>query len=127
MTGRISNFFREYIVIWSIILLLVGFVLLLIGLGGFLSIDMIKNIFEQNEEFWQWGFYFLVVGFIIFISGIYYLFSYMINRKFILNELEIKKRSEFLKKHLELRNTVKKMPSKYQKMLKDKESELMIK
>jgi hypothetical protein len=75
----------------------------------------------------DWSLYLLFIGFIVFVFGIYYLYAFYKNRKFILDELKTKKRSEFLKKHVELKITVKRMPSKYRKMVKDKEEELNVK
>ena len=49
------------------------------------------------------------------------------DKKFILEEIKTDKRSEFIKRHNELRNTVKRLPSKYKEMLKEKEKELGIK
>ena len=46
--------------------------------------------------------------------------------KILLDELRTNKRSELLKKHSELKNIVKHLPKKYQKLLKDKEEELSI-
>jgi hypothetical protein len=44
-----------------------------------------------------------------------------------LDELATNKRSELLKMHSELKQTAKKLPSKYKKMLKEKEEEFKIK
>jgi hypothetical protein len=44
----------------------------------------------------------------------------------VLEELNTNKRSEFLKKHVEIKQKIKNLPSKYQKMLKEKEEELQI-
>ena len=82
--------------------------------------DFIRNLGD-------WNFYILIVGFIFLGAGIYYLYTYLKNKKFILDEIKTNKRSELLKKHAELKNTVRHMPSKYHKMLKDKEKELKIK
>ena len=48
-------------------------------------------------------------------------------RKFVIDELKIDKRSEILKKRNKLESTVKHLPSKYQRMLTDKEDEFNIK
>ena len=83
-------------------------------------------MFNFSEDILNWWLYFLIIGFIIFATGVWYLYSYLKNRKFILEELETNKRSELIKRHTELKNTVRHMPSKYQKMLKAKEEELKI-
>jgi hypothetical protein len=57
---------------------------------------------------------------------VYYLYSYITKRKYVLDELKTDKRSEILKKRSKLESTVKKLPSKYQKMLTEKEEEFNI-
>ena len=126
MAGKITNFFREYKMFFSIIMLILGVILFLIGLAGTL-IDSLKNIFSFFDSYWAWSIYLLIIGFIFLAAGIWYLYTYLKDRKFIHNELETNKRSEFLKKHNELKSIVKHMPSKYQKMVKNKEKELNIK
>ena len=123
MAGKISNFFREAQFVFSIILTIIGFIVLYIGIIPYLNAEL--SILP--EEYSEWGFYLLVIGFIAFIAGVWYLYSYLKNKKFVLDELKTNKRSELLKRHAELKSTVKYLPSKYQKMLKDKEKELKIK
>jgi hypothetical protein len=79
------------------------------------------------KELDQWNAFLLIAGLIVFGIGLYYLYSYLTKRKFVLDELRTNKRSELLKKHKELKGTMKHLPSKYQKMVKDKEEELNIK
>jgi putative Mn2+ efflux pump MntP len=74
-----------------------------------------------------WNDYILVAGLIIFGIGVYYLYSYLNKRKFVLDELKTDKRSEILKKRNKLESTVKHLPKKYQQMLSDKEEEFSIK
>lgn len=73
-----------------------------------------------------WNDYILVAGLIIFGVGVYYLYSYLNKRKFVLDELKTDKRSEILKKRSKLETTVKHLPSKYQRMLSEKEEEFNI-
>jgi hypothetical protein len=126
MAGKIAGFFREFVLIFSIILIIIGLIVLIMGITGILE-DNPMNLFNLSEEILQWGLYFLIIGFIIFGTGIWYLYSFYNNRKFIITELKTNKRSEIIKKHTELKNVVKHLPSKYNKMLKDKERELSIK
>jgi len=126
MGGRITGFFREFVLAFSIILTVLGILVIFIGTLGIRFPDIAKDIFNFTDEFLEWSFYLLIIGFIIFAAGIWYLYSYFKNRKFILEEIKTNKRSELLKKHGELKNTVRHMPSKYQRMLKDKEEELKI-
>ena len=131
MAGRITGFFREYVLGLSIIVTIVGIFLLLMG--------VIWYVFGETQDI-QLGFYtniiyelkdgnayFIAIGLIVLGIGIWYLYSYFKNRKFVLEKLETNKRSELLKKHGELKDTVKFLPSKYKKMLKEKEKELRIK
>ena len=85
-----------------------------------IEIRFIKNLGD-------WNFYLVIIGLIVFAFGAYYLYIYLKNRKFVLEELQTNKRSELLKKHVELKDTVRHLPSKYRKMLKEKETELRIK
>jgi hypothetical protein len=126
MAGRITTFFRELVFPFSIILMILGLIILFIGSTGIWFSDIPAVTLNLTEDILEWSPYFLIIGFILFLTGIWYLYSYLKNRKFILNELETNKRSELLKKHAELKNTVKHMPSKYQKMLNAKEEELKI-
>jgi hypothetical protein len=131
MSGKITNFFREYVLGFSIIVFIVGIIILLMGviwygygetqdlnLGPYT--DIIYELKDGNA-------YFIAMGLIVLGIGIWYLYSYVTNRKFVLGELETNKRSEFLKKHGEVKEIVKHLPSKYKKMLKKKEKELRIK
>lgn len=122
MAGKITNFFRETQLIFGIILTVVGFIVLYLGITGI----WYQDICFLSGDFYDWSFYLLIIGFIVFVAGVWYLYSFLKNRKFVLDELKTNKRSELIKRHAELKNTVKHMPSRYQKMLKDKEEELKI-
>jgi len=74
-----------------------------------------------------WSLYILIIGLILFGMGIYYLYMFVTKKNFIMKEIETNKRSEFIKKHAELKYSVKYLPSKYKEMLKRKEKELKIK
>ena len=123
MAGKISNFFIEFTLVFSIILTIVGLILFLIGITTVMDI----NIFNLSADILNWNIYFLLIGFFVLIAGVYYLFSFFNNRKFLLEELATNKRSELLKMHSELKLKAKKLPSKYRNMLKEKEKEFKIK
>jgi len=127
MSGKITRFLREYVLIFSSILTILGIILLFIGITGVWYVDIAKELMNLSDDFLKWSFYLLALGFIVFVIGAYYLYVYLKNRKFILKELQTNKRSELTKRHAELKTTVKHMPSKYQKMLKEKERELRLK
>ncbi|UCH71837.1 MAG: hypothetical protein JSW62_05420 [Thermoplasmatales archaeon] len=114
MAGKITNFFRELQFPFSIILTIFGFFVLMLGITANWAQDFLKNIINFTDDVLSWWLYFLILGFIIFAAGVWYLYSFLKNRKFVLDELETNKRSELLKKHGELKSTVKHMPSKYQ-------------
>ena len=128
MKKKITGLLREYVFGLSIIIMIMGLFLLFMGVI-FYWISGVELGFYTDiiKEFDQWNAFLLVAGLIIFGIGLYYLYSYLTKRKFVLEELRTNKRSELLKKHKELKSTVKHLPSKYQKMVKDKEEELNIK
>jgi len=128
MAGKITRFLREYVFGLSIIVMIVGFVLLLMGVirywFGDLQLGFYTDAIRNLED---WNAYLLIIGLIIFGIGVWYLYSYFKNRKFVLEEFKTNKRSELLKRHSELKDTVRYLPSKYKKMVAEKEKELRIK
>ena len=127
MRGKITGFLREYFFLFSIKFTILGCIVLVIGITGMWFQDILKNMLGFSKETLNWSLYILILGFIVFGIGVYYLYSYITTRKFVNEELKTNKRSEFLKKHVEVKQKVKHLPSKYQKMLKEKEEELQIK
>jgi len=129
MVSKISRIIREFIIILSIITIIIGLILLTMGILWYGFTDLVEQTIELDfiYRLGDWNAYLLVIGLIVFGIGVYYLYSYLKDKKFVLEEIKTDKRSEFIKKHIELRNTVKRLPSKYKKMLKDKEEELGIK
>jgi uncharacterized membrane protein len=124
---KITTLLREYVVGLSIIIMICGFVLLIMGVLWYWFNDALENDSLQFiRDLGDWNAYLLVGGLIIFGIGLYYIYSYITKRKFVLEEIQTNKRSEFLKKHKEVKGTVKNLPSKYQKMVKNKEKELKI-
>jgi len=134
MSGKITDFLRNYVLGISIILFIIGLFVFLMGLLWYGFRDIVKSenpplgfYTEKINELGDWNFFLLIIGFIILATGIWYLYSYQKNRKFLLEELKTNKRSELIKKHRELKNVVRHLPSKYQEMLHEKEEELKIK
>jgi hypothetical protein len=129
MSGRIIGFLREYILGLSILTIIPGVVFIFMGVV-FLFFNSIGQPANSLLHFIYvldvWNDYVLVAGLIIFGIGVYYLYSYMNKRKFLLDELKTDKRSEILKKRSKLEATVKHLPSKYQRMLSEKEEEFNI-
>jgi hypothetical protein len=130
MSGRIVGFLREYILGLSILTIIPGVIMIFMGVVYLFFI----NITEPTNSLLHfiyiigvWNDYILVAGLIIFGIGVYYLYSYLSKRKFVIDELKTDKRSEILKKRSKLESTVKHLPKKYQQMLAEKEEEFSIK
>ncbi len=124
MSGKLTGFVREYILAFSIVTLILGIILFLLSFIHYFLNDFQPDFIKNLEE---WNFYLIIIGFIFLAAGIYYLYTYLKNKKFILKEIDTNKRSELIKMHPELKSKVKRMPSKYKEMLKEKEKELNIK
>jgi hypothetical protein len=130
MSGRIIGFLQEYILGLSILTIIPGVVFIFMGVVYLFFIHIAeptKSLLHFiKEPLGVWNDYILVAGLIIFGIGVYYLYSYLNKRKFVLDELKTDKRSEILKKRNKLEATVKRLPSKYQRMLSEKEEEFNI-
>jgi hypothetical protein len=113
----------------SVVTSIVGLVLLFMGVTWIWFRGAVEGegVFHFIYTLGEWNDYILVIGLIILGIGLYYIYSYLKNRKFVLGELTTNKRSEYLKKRLELQRVVKRLPSKYQQMVKEKEKDLKIK
>ncbi len=127
MKINISAVLREYIFPLSIVTTIIGGILFILGLLGVLLPDILEGTLQLPRDFIPWTPYLLIIGFFILITGVWYLYSYIKNKNFILKEIETNKRSEFIKKRSELHNAAKHLPSKYQIMIREKEAELRIK
>ena len=126
--GKITGLLREFVFGLSIIIMIVGLFALFMGVIWYFLKDLQLGFYTDTvKNLGEWNIYMLVIGLIVFGMGVWYLYNYFKNRKFVLEEIETNKRSEFLKKHSELKDTVRHLPSKYKKMLKEKEEELRIK
>ena len=129
MSGKIVSFLRELVAPLSILLIIGGIILMFIGSVWYWMKDFANSAGSPLHfviSWGEWNAYVLVAGLIIFGIGLYYLYSYLKKRHFVLKELKTNKRSELLKKDGELKVTVKRLPKKYQQMLQDKEDELHI-
>lgn len=130
MSGRIVRSLREYVLTLSILLIIPGIVFIFMGVV-FLFFNSAAEPADSLLHFISvlgvWNDYILIAGLIIFGIGVYYLYNYFTKRNFVLNELKTDKRSEILKMRSKLETTVKHLPSKYQRMLSEKEEEFNIK
>ena len=126
MTWKINEFFREYVYVLSIITIFIGIPITIFGIIGILT-TILQDSMGISSAIVEWSPYFLGLGIIILLTGIFYLYSFQKNKRFFIDELETNKRSEFVKKHQEIKNSVRYLPKKYQKILHNKEKEFKIK
>jgi predicted membrane protein len=127
MTGKISGFLGEYVLGLSIITTIIGLFLLFMGIIWYWFKSLKLGFYTDTiTKLADWNAYLLIAGFVILIVGVWYLYSYIKHRRFLAKELKTNKRSELLKKHGELEDTVAHLPSKYGKMLDEKKEELRI-
>ena len=130
MAGKITGFLREYVAVFSIIITVIGLFLLFMGITWFWVKSIIQSTTSPLHFIYtlqDWNAYTLTAGLIILGIGVYYIYSFLKKRKFVLDELKSDKRSEILKMRTKLEAEVKHLPSKYQRMLTKKEDELNIK
>ena len=124
MKDKIIGFFREYVFGLSLLIFIMGLVILFLGFMHYFLMDFEPEFIANLDE---WNFYLIIIGFIIFGIGLWYFYTYYKNKKIFFKQVISSKRSEFIKIHSDLKNIVRHMPSKYQKMLQEKEKELKIK
>ncbi len=127
MSGKIIGFIREYVFGLSIIIMIIGLFVIFTGVLGIWFVDIANDLLNFPNGILEWCPYVLIFGLLIFGVGLYYLYGFIKNRNFVLEEIETKKRSEFIKRHGDLKDSVRNLPSKYKEMLKEKEKELKIK
>ena len=127
MSGKIIGFIREYVFGLSIIIMIIGLFVIFTGVLGIWFVDVANDLLNFPNGILEWCPYVLIFGLLIFGVGLYYLYGFIKNRNFVLEEIETKKRSEFIKRHGDLKDSVRNLPSKYKEMLKEKEKELKIK
>lgn len=130
MSGRIVGFLREYVLVLSILTIIIGTLFIFLGVVYLFFVNIAEPVTSPlhfiKDPLGIWNDYILVAGLIILGIGVYYIYSFATKRKYVLDELKTDKRSEIQKKRSKLESTVKQLPSKYQKMLSDKEEEFNI-
>ena len=126
MMGKINGFFREYVYVLSIITIIIGIPITIFGALGILT-TILQDSMGISSNIVEWSLYILGLGIIILLTGVFYLYIFQKNKRFFFDELETNKRSEFVKKHQEIKNSVRYLPKKYQKILHNKEKEFKIK
>lgn len=125
---KIGKIFQEYIFAWSILIIVLGSIMLLIGVNGIwfsnVEVMMFSTVIQSLDGYVAYVF---AAGVVVALIGLWYLYDFLRKRKRLLEGLEIQKRSVFQKKHSEFEEISKKLPSKYKKMLEEKEKSLRIK
>ncbi len=127
MSEKISKMMREYVVILSALSIIVGAIITIFGVLGIWMKSLLTDTLSISSDFLVWCPYILVVGIIVLLAGIWYLYDFFRNKKILLDDLQTKKRSEFLKNHAALKDAARHLPSKYQKLLEEKEKKLNVK
>ncbi|HDO19524.1 MAG TPA: hypothetical protein ENG74_02230 [Thermoplasmatales archaeon] len=119
---------REIVFPTSIVLTVVGILLTAMGIVWIWFRDVNLGVFTDLVSYVEnWNYYGLIAGIIIFPTGVFYLYDYLKKRKFLLEEIKTDRKSELVKKKAELEDVVKRLPKKYERMLREKEKELGIK
>ena len=126
MSGKIGNIIREYVFGLSILGTIVGLIVLIFGLAMTFNIDLLTSAIGLSKVL-NWGLYVVIVGFIFLLAGIWYLYTFIKDKRFLMEEIQTNKRSEFMKRHGELQDAARRLPSKYRQMLSEKETSLKIK
>ncbi len=127
MSESVSKMIREYIFGLSLVTLIIGGILVLFGILGIWMKQVLVDLVNVSNDVLIWAPYILIIGFILLVAGIWYCYDYLRNKKRLLEDLQTNKRSEFCKNHAALKNAAKRLPSKYQEMLAEKEKELRVK
>lgn len=127
MANMLGRLWKEYIFGISIVLSIVGLITLVFGILGTFFKDVLKSFLAVDETILAWSLYVLIIGAVVTLIGVYYLYTFLKNKRFLLTELETNKRSEFMKNHAELKTAARHLPSKYQHLFSEKEKELRIK
>jgi len=127
MANKIGKIWKEYIFGLSIVMLVVGLIVLIFGILGMWFDELLISSFAIDQDILSWSLYILIIGIVLTLAGVFYLYDFLKNKRFLLEEIQTNKRSEFMKNHVELKNAARHLPSKYQEMLSKKEKELRIK
>lgn len=106
--------------LFSLLGLILGILATSMGALWILLPDTATTI-ELLNQIGDWNYWILLGGIIVLFAGIYYLYSYIKNKTFLQEEITAERRSEFIKKHKELKAAARNLPCKYQDMLKEAE------
>lgn len=121
----IRKILREYIFALSILTIATGVILVSMGIIGIWFSNLNLGAFiDTIHTIGGYIAYVFVAGIIVLGIGIWYLYDFLRKRKRFLKEIDTSKRSEFIKKHIEMGELAKTLPSKYKKMFEEKNNTL---
>ena len=121
----IRKILREYIFVLSILIIATGVILVSMGVIGIWFSNLNLGMFiDTIHTIGGYISYVFVAGIIVLGIGTWYLYDFLIKRKRFLKEIDTSKRSEFIKKHIEMGELAKILPSKYKKMFEEKNNTL---
>jgi len=118
--------------IWREIRLPASLLILILGIIFFVS-SVVWLFFREadlglasklSSFFGDWNYYLIVVSIVLLFVGGWYSYDYIKKRKYLLEELKTDRKSELVKKKAELESIVKRLPKKYERMLREKEEKL---
>jgi hypothetical protein len=127
MANIIGKIWKEYVFGFSIVMMVVGLIFLVFGILGMWFDNILISNFAMDQDVLAWSLYILIIAVILTLAGVFYLYDFLKNKRFLLEEIQTNRRSEFMKNHTELKNAARHLPSKYQEMLSNKEKELRVK
>ena len=118
--------------IWREIRLPASLLILILGIIFFVS-SVVWLFFREadlglasnlSSFFGDWNYYLIVVSIVLLFVGGWYSYDYIKKRKYLLEELKTDRKSELVKKKAELESIVKRLPKKYERMLREKDEKL---
>ena len=87
MSGKIIGFIREYVFGLSIIIMIIGLFVIFTGVLGIWFVDIANDLLNFPNGILEWCPYVLIFGLLIFGVGLYYLYGFIKNRNFVLEEI----------------------------------------
>ena len=127
MLEKIGRILREITLGLSIFLAILGIIVLILGLLGTWWKQLLIDALGLSEDILVWSPYIMILGFIVFALGIWYIYSYINNKRLVREGLQTNKRSEFVKKHIEIKKAAKRLPSRFMQQVEEKEKQFRIK
>jgi hypothetical protein len=127
MFEKIGKILRELTLGISILLVILGVIVLMLGVLGTWWNQILIDVSGISEELLVWSPYVMILGLIVLAFGIWYLYSYFNNKRIVTEGLQTNKRSEFMKKHAEIKKAARRLPSRFLQQLEEKEKQFRMK